>query len=162
MHRCGFRLTRFDGGARLSHVVLCASVALSPSVCAAGRSGMHAAAGWAETQNQVEELNLETLTVLPAVAGPVPPNSENGDRHVAFRPPVDPTLHSSLAATFSTVGLIAGARFLLRLWREPDPRDQELEKLCDRLPTLLCLSFVASVALGLGSFFVLLAAGVNV
>ena len=143
-------------------LVLCASAALSPSVCAAGRSGIQAAIGWSDTQHQVEQLNLDTLTVLPDVAGPVPHDGKTRGIGVAFRPPVDPTLYSSLAAAFWTVGLIAGSRFLLRLWHEPDPRDEQSGKICDRLPALLCLSLVASMALGFGSFFVLLAAGVNV
>ena len=152
------------GGAGLS-LVLGVSIALSPCVRAAGRSGVQAAVGWSDTQNHVEQLNLETLTLQSsAEAGLVPPNAFNngGASNLAFRPPVNPTFHSSLAVAFWTVGLIAGTQCLLRLWHEPDPRGQDPGPICDRLSALFCLSLVASVALGLGSFFVLLAAGVTV
>ena len=159
MHCCGWR---GNGGAGLS-LVVCVSIALSPCVWAAGRSGVQAAVGWSDTQNHVEQLNLETLTLRPSEeAGPVPPNAFNGGSIVAFRPPVNPASHFSLAVAFWTVGLMAGTQFLLRLWYEPDPRGQEPGQICDRLPALFCLSLVASVALGLGSFFVLLGAGVTV
>ena len=128
--------------------------------CRAGRSGLQAAAGWTDAQHQVEQLGLETLIVLPAK--PLSAAVGGVTNMVEVRPPVDPALHASLAAAFWAVGLMTMARFLLCQWRGDDRRGEEQLQICNRLLTLLCLGFVSSVALGLGSFFTLLAAGVRV
>ena len=162
MRRCALH---HNGVSALRSLVLTwATVALCPAeVCSAGRSGVQAAIGWSDGQPQLEQLNLEALPVLPAKPVSAPQHGgDGGCTRVAFRPPVTPALHSPLAAALWTVGLATGASFLLYLWHEQDAREKEPRKLSNRLPALLCLSLGASVALGLGSFFLLLAAGVSV
>lgn len=158
MRRCALR----HNGASALRTVLWVSVALRLQVCTAGRSGVQAAIGWSDAQPQVEQLNLETLPLLPPEPVLTPQRGGDYATRVAYRPPVSPTLHLQLAAALWAVGLVTGASFLLHLWHEQDSREKQPRKLSSRLPTLLCLGFGASVALGLGSFFLLLAAGVHV
>lgn len=139
-----------------------ASICLCLDFCNSERSGLQAAVGWSDTQAEVEQPDLETLPVLIAASAPGLQDNKDGGTSVNFRPPVDPKLHAALAVALFAVGLTAGGKFLMLQWREATASDVELSKLADKLPPLLYWSASASVALGLGSFFMLLAAGVDV
>lgn len=128
---------------------------ITTDMCLAGGTSARAAVGWSDSHSQIEVLDTgEELTVLRADPAAAAAASSGGS--TAFEPPVDPGMYATLAAALWAVGLVVGGKFLLH-------RDEDAPgRFGSWLLQLLCLGAGASVAMGLGSFFLLLASGVYV